>query len=407
MVEKGQRSPLAALAKQASLTALTEELRESSTRLDALGTGESATDVRTVLASSYRALDPETARVFRQLVQAPGTDLAHPAAGSLTGLSPARTRTALDRLRAAHLLQEHVPGRFHSHDLLRTYALEVADSVDGAEGRAARIRLLDHYLHTAWSADRLLHPHRDPIRPAPAVDGVRPQDLTTHDEAMSWFAQEHTALVAAVRQAARHGHDTHAWQLAWALMTFLTRRGQWSDVATVHTTALAAAARLGDAAAQAESHRALAWERTEAGDHDGAHSRLTRALALARDSDQALSEAHTHLALGWLHEHTGDRPAALSLAARRRPAASGRREDGPGGRKTERGTARAGGHQTAAGRACPAGTSARPARRGLSVRGDVVEPVGDRPPRSLPVQEVVRPDQYRLTGRPPGGPAIL
>ncbi|MET7435894.1 MULTISPECIES: AfsR/SARP family transcriptional regulator [Streptomyces] len=294
-----------------TLTALTEELRESSSRLDALGTGESATDVRTVLASSYRALDPETARVFRQLVQAPGTDLAHPAAGSLTGLSPARTRTALDRLRAAHLLQEHVPGRFHSHDLLRTYALEVADSVDGAEGRAARVRLLDHYLHTAWSADRLLHPHRDPIRPAPAVDGVRPQDLTTHDEAMSWFAQEHTALVAAVHQAARHGHDTHAWQLAWALTTFLTRRGQWSDVATVHTTALAAAARLGDAAAQAESHRALAWERTEAGDHDGAHSRLTRALALARDSDQALSEAHTHLALGWLHEHTGDRPAAL------------------------------------------------------------------------------------------------
>ncbi|WP_335938818.1 hypothetical protein [Streptomyces sp. PTD5-9] len=40
--------------------------------LDALGTGESTTDVRTVLASSYRALDPDTARVFRQLAQAPG-----------------------------------------------------------------------------------------------------------------------------------------------------------------------------------------------------------------------------------------------------------------------------------------------------------------------------------------------
>ncbi|MFI6033252.1 AfsR/SARP family transcriptional regulator [Streptomyces sp. NPDC051315] len=294
-----------------TLTALTEELRETSTRLDALGTGESATDVRTVLASSYRALDPDTARVFRQLVQAPGPDITRPAAASLTGLTPARTRTALHLLRTAHLLQEHVHGRFGCHDLLRTYALEVADSVDRAEGRAARVRILDHYLHTAWSADRLLHPHRDPVRLSPAVDGVRPEELTTHEQAMEWFTREHPALVAAVHQAARHGHDTHAWQLAWALTTFLTRRGMWSDVAAVHATALAAAARLGDAAAQAESLRALAWERTEAGDHDTARRRLTQALALAQDSDQALSEAHTHLALGWLHEHTGDRPAAL------------------------------------------------------------------------------------------------
>ncbi|GGW47213.1 AfsR/SARP family transcriptional regulator [Streptomyces griseoloalbus] len=290
---------------------LTEELRESSTRLDALGTGESATDVRTVFASSYRALDPDTARVFRQLVQAPGPDIARPAAGSLTGLPPAGTRRALHRLRAAHLLQEHAPGRFSSHDLLRTYAIEVAGSVDGAEGRTARIRVLDHYLHTAWSADRILHPHRDPVPLSPAAPGSRPEELTTHDQAMEWFTREHPALVAAVHQAARHGHESHAWQLAWALTTFLTRSGRWSDVAAVHTTALAAATRLGDAAAQAESLRALSWERAEAGDHDAAHRRLTRALSLAQESGQTLSEAHTHLTLGWLHEYTGDRSAAL------------------------------------------------------------------------------------------------
>ncbi|MFE7077397.1 BTAD domain-containing putative transcriptional regulator [Streptomyces sp. NPDC057620] len=294
-----------------TLTALTEELRESGSRLDALGTGESTTDVRTVLASSYHALDPDTARVFRQLVRAPGPDITGPAADSLTGLTPARTRKALHRLRAAHLLQEHAPGRFRCHDLLRMYALEAAGSVDAAEGRAARLRVLEHYLHTAWSADRLLHPHRDPIRLTPAVDGVRPEDLTHHDQAMAWFGREHPALIAAVHQAARHGHRTHAWQLAWALTTFLTRRGHWNDVATIHTTALEAAAQLGDAAAQAESHRALAWERIEAGDNDAAHRWLAQALSLARDSGQVLSEADTHLALGWLHEHTGDRPAAL------------------------------------------------------------------------------------------------
>ncbi|MER7490792.1 BTAD domain-containing putative transcriptional regulator [Streptomyces sp. NPDC126497] len=294
-----------------TLTGLTEELREHSTRLDALGTGGGSTDVRTVLASSYRALAPDTARVFRQLAQAPGPDVARPAACALTGLDPAGTRRALDRLRSAHLLQEPAPGRFAWHDLLRTYALEVAGSADAAEGRAARVRVLDHYLHTAWSADRALHPHRDPVRLPPPVDGSRPEELTTHDRAMAWFTREQPALVAAVHQAVRHGHDAHVWQLAWTLSTFLTRKGRWSDVAAVHTAALAAAARLGDTAAQAESLRALAWERTEAGDHGTAHRRLTEALSLARQDGQALSEAHTQLALGWLHEHTGDRSAAL------------------------------------------------------------------------------------------------
>ncbi|MGW4438694.1 BTAD domain-containing putative transcriptional regulator [Streptomyces sp. NPDC004596] len=294
-----------------TLTALTEELRESDSRLDALDTGENTTTVRTVLASSYRALDPDTARVFRQFAQVPGPDIAQAAASSLTDLPLARARRALHRLRAAHLLQELAPGRFGCHDLLRAYAIEVVGSVDGAEGEAARVRVLEHYLHTAWSADRLLHPHRDPLRLAPAADGVRPEDLAHHDRAMTWFTEERPALVAAVHQAARHGHETYAWQLAWALTTFLTRRGLWHDVAAVHTTALAAAERLGDAAAQAESLRALAWERIEAGDHDAAHRRLAQALSLIQDSGQILSEAETHLALGWLHEHTGDWAAAL------------------------------------------------------------------------------------------------
>ncbi|GAA2733859.1 BTAD domain-containing putative transcriptional regulator [Streptomyces nogalater] len=293
----------------ATLTALTEEVRESS-RLDALSTGEDATDVRAVLAASYRALDADTARVFRQLVQAPGPDIGVAAAGSLTGLGPARVHRALHRLRTRHLLQEHAPGRFAGHDLLRAYALEVAAG-DDAEARAARVRVLDHYLRTAWSADRLLLPHRDPVRLPPAAHGVRPEEITTHDRAMAWFGREQPALIAAVHQAARHGHDIHAWQLAWALTTFLTRRGRWSDVAAVHDTALRAATRLGDAVARNESYQVLAMERIEAGDHATARHRLDQALSLARSGGHTLSEAYTHLALGWLYEHTGDRPAAL------------------------------------------------------------------------------------------------
>ncbi|MEV5884928.1 BTAD domain-containing putative transcriptional regulator [Streptomyces sp. NPDC052020] len=294
-----------------TLQALAAELHEAAHRLDALETGESGRDVRTVFASSYRALDQEAARVFRQLAHAPGPDIALPAAADLTALPPGRLRAALRRLRAAHLVQERAPGRYGYHDLLRVYAIELDRATDGHEGRAALTRVLDHYLHTAIAADRLLLPHRDPVHPPSPAAGVHPQPLTSHDQAMAWFTLEQSGLIPSVHRAARTGHDTHAWQLAWALTTFLTRCGRWSDVAAIHHTALAAAARTENPAALAESHRALAWERTEAGDHPAARSHLTQALTLAAEHGDAVSQAHTHLALGWLREREGDPDAAL------------------------------------------------------------------------------------------------
>ncbi|AZM51287.1 SARP family transcriptional regulator [Streptomyces sp. WAC 01529] len=294
------------------LTALVAEVHDASTRLDALETGEVTSDVRTVFASSYRALDADAARVFRQLAQAPGTDIALPAAAGLTALPPARLRTLLRRLQAYHLVQERVPGRFTCHDLLRAYALELAESAAHAEeAEAALTRVLDHYAHTAYAADRLLLPHRDPLRPAAAADGTRPEEFATHDLALAWFADEHPVLTAAVEHAARTGRHAQAWRLAWAFTTFLARRGRWADVAAVHTTALAAAARTGDTAAQAESHRALAWACTETGRFAEAHRELARALDLSEAGADLLSTAHTHLALGWLYERQGDRSAAL------------------------------------------------------------------------------------------------
>ncbi|WP_320776124.1 AfsR/SARP family transcriptional regulator [Streptomyces sp. CRN 30] len=295
-----------------TLAALAAELRDTATRLDALNTGEAASDVRTVFTSSYLALDPDSARVFRQLAQAPGGDIGLSAAVSLSALPSARLRTRLRRLQAYHLVQERAPGRFTCHDLLRSYALELADTAAPVEeADEALTRVLDHYAHTAYAADRLLLPHRDPLRPTTAENGTQPEHLTTHDQAMAWFAAEYTVLTATVDQAARAGHNAQAWRLAWAITTFLTRQGRWADVTAVHTTALAAAVRLGDPAAQAESHRALAWACTETGRFAEAHRELTRALALSETSGNLLAAAHTHLALGWLYERQDDRPAAL------------------------------------------------------------------------------------------------
>lgn len=51
----------------------------------------------------------------------------------------------------AHLLIEHVRDRFRFHDLLRAYAYQLAET--DPERHEATHRMLDHYLHTARSAD--------------------------------------------------------------------------------------------------------------------------------------------------------------------------------------------------------------------------------------------------------------
>src|SRR5262249_41919574 len=155
------------------LHALTADLRGVHDRLDALDGGDLATDVRAVFSWSYQALGGAAARLFRLLGLHPGPDISTPAAASLAALPVPRARALLAELAGATLVVEHVPGRHPSHDLLRAYASQLAQTMDSdGERRAATGRMLDHYLHTAYTADRMLHPARDPITPTPPRPGV-------------------------------------------------------------------------------------------------------------------------------------------------------------------------------------------------------------------------------------------
>src|SRR5262249_38658749 len=86
------------------LSALAGELSMASARLDALSTAELGTNLRAVFGSSYRVLDDAAARAFGLLGLAPTPDVDLAAAAALTGLPPARTRTLLRELEAAHLV---------------------------------------------------------------------------------------------------------------------------------------------------------------------------------------------------------------------------------------------------------------------------------------------------------------
>ncbi|HEY7429332.1 MAG TPA: tetratricopeptide repeat protein [Streptosporangiaceae bacterium] len=289
-----------------TLCALAAELRTARGGLDAFDDGLPGSGVRAVLSWSYRALSGEAARLFRLFGVQPGPDIGLAAVASLAGFPARQVRPALAELAQAHLIAEHIPGRFALHDLLRAYARELAREQDPAASRhRARDRLLDHYLHTAHAAALLLDPHRDPVTlPAPQP-GVTPEEPAGLDVAHAWFTSEHAVLLAAIEQAADAGLDQHTWQLAWTLDDFFDLRGHWHDWETTQRAALAAAVRLEDPAAQAGALCSLGRACDRLGRYHDAHRHLQQALSRYDEAGDPVGRAQAHIRLGGLHERQG------------------------------------------------------------------------------------------------------
>jgi transcriptional regulator with XRE-family HTH domain len=195
------------------LAPLAEELRDSANRLDALDADDPAASVRAVFSWSYQQLSDASARMFRLLGLHPGPDISVPAAASLAGSADADVRRLLRRLARAHLIAEHVPGRYAFHDLLRAYAAEQAHQTGSqAERDAAVGRVLDHYLHTAARAAFLLDPSKEPVALTPPQPGATAGQPADYAQALAWFEAERQVLLAAITLAARSGFDAHAWE---------------------------------------------------------------------------------------------------------------------------------------------------------------------------------------------------
>jgi len=291
-----------------SLAVLAGQLSEAFAGKDAV------TNVRTVFSWSYRNLSPLAARLFRTLSSHPGPDLGLAAAACLARATVGRTRVLMAELTSAHLVDEHAPGRFAFHDLLRAYAADLSHEVDSEADRRAELhRLLDHYLCTACAADRQLHPRRDPIVLTAAGPDAGASAQFDNAGAQAWFAAEHRVLLGAIDRAAEAGFATHAWQLAWALDTFLNRGGHWHDWAASQHVALRAATSLADRSAQVQAHRGIAGAYIWLSRHDEAHAHLKEALGLL---DHGAGRANIHLDIAWMFERQGSHEHALDDAAK-------------------------------------------------------------------------------------------
>ncbi|WP_020524700.1 ATP-binding protein [Catelliglobosispora koreensis] len=323
MIERCARLPLAlavvaarAVAHPAfPLATLAAELRETRRLLDAFDGGDSGTDVQAVFSWSYHNLTPPAARLFRLLGCHPGPDIAIPAAASLAGLPRASVHRLLSELAHAHLVTEHVPGRFGLHDLLRGYAAELLERVDAPDTRrAASQRGLDHYVHTAHAAALLLQPGWDPISLADAHSGVATEEITDSSHALAWFIAEYRVLLAAVAHAQRAGFDGHAWRLARTLVDFLQRQGHWLSLVAAQRIALAAAQQASERPGQAGAHRDLARALSRVGQPQEAESHYRAALALFGELGDYPGKARTHRAFGSLLSRLGRHTEALQHA---------------------------------------------------------------------------------------------
>ena len=282
------------------LAALATELREVSVALNAFRGDDVATDVRAVFSWSYRTLTAGAARVFRLLGLHPGPDISVSAAASLAGIAREQASTLLAELARAHLLTEHLPGRYAFHDLLRAYAAEQARSFESGDARrAATGRMHDHYLRTAEAAALHLNPIRDPDMTALARPGVTREEVAGYQQALAWFTAERLVLLATIAQAPA-GSDRYTWQLASALTAFLDLQGHWQDLRTVQAAALTSARREGCRDGEAAAYRGLGLAYAGAGQFDDACAHYRLALELFSELGDHTGQAQTHVNLGWV-----------------------------------------------------------------------------------------------------------
>ncbi|WP_198347932.1 XRE family transcriptional regulator [Plantactinospora sp. KBS50] len=241
-----------------------------------------ATELWAAFSWSYRTLSPPAARLFRLLSLHQGRDVSAAAAASLAALPLAEATLRLSELGEVALVTERRPGWYALHGLVGAYAGDLAAHTDPEDARrAAAVRLLDHYVHSARAAASLLDAGDDPnpVPLAPPAAGVTPEPrYTDRSPATAWFDERRPVLQTMLHHAIGAGFAAHAWHLAWSLDAYLVRGGHRSDRVDIWQVALRAAERLGDPDARTMARRRLA----------AASVRLDRPVEVLAHSERAL-----------------------------------------------------------------------------------------------------------------------
>lgn len=268
-------------------------------------------DVRSVFHWSYRQLSPGASRLFRLLSEHPGPDAGLPALASLAGIAPREAARLVRELVRTGLFTEHRLRRYVVHDLVRTYAIELAEEWESPAARAeAAARVLDHYAQGVFCTLAVFRSVIElPI--GPPLPGVTPE-LPDASHAGQWFATEAENIEAVLLAAYRQGHNP--WPEAVRMTQPLNIQGRYRAWRSIAEAGLAASVAAGDALAEAHMRRMLAG--TLKLDDEPA---TVRELSLARDifaacgDEQGLAATHFNLGVVYIREgDDGDHDTAIA-----------------------------------------------------------------------------------------------
>jgi tetratricopeptide (TPR) repeat protein len=258
------------------------ELTDDRTRLDILSeAADERSAIRAVFDWSYRRLSTEQAGLFRRLGLHPGPDLSVLAAAALAELPPADVRPMLTALAGTHLIELAPGGRYRFHDLLRTYAADLAHRHDTPDERDRALdSLLTWYTHTTYAADQRVHPYYEKL---PAAVAEATHLTPDFDVAWAWLTTERTNIVAVLQYAAaNHRLAHHAVPLAHATR-FLTSVGSPQDALDATRIGVLAAHRTGNPTLEAFLLLTCAEIATQLSRWDQASENLDRAATLIEE----------------------------------------------------------------------------------------------------------------------------
>jgi DNA-binding SARP family transcriptional activator/tetratricopeptide (TPR) repeat protein len=239
-----------------SIAHLAAKLDDERGRLGQLAVGDLA--VRANFGVSYEALpvgesrtgppaSADPARVFRLLGLASQlSPLSLPAITAMAAEPAVKVAVALDTLTNASLAESPAPDRYRLHDLLRSYAAELAVSADSQPDRNAAIgRLLTWYAERAYVCALALQSARRP----PLIIAVPEAVLAEQPDAAQaycWYETELTNLTAAVRRAADLGLHEVSAQIPIAMLGFVQRTAAGEDWLAAVETGVGSARHLTD-----------------------------------------------------------------------------------------------------------------------------------------------------------------
>ncbi|WP_405581193.1 BTAD domain-containing putative transcriptional regulator [Streptomyces sp. NBC_01190] len=343
-----------------SVADLVDRLLDESRRLDELNHGEM--QVRASISLTYDSLPDDARLLFRRLALLDVPNFAAWVGSPLLQVDVLRAQEALEVLAEAYLIDATPdPGghvRYSFHDIMRPFAQERLAEESSEERLGALERWLGAMLSLTGEAHRREYAGGYLERRSSATRWRLPDRLVERllSDPLSWYEQERTSIVAAVRQASAAGLVEHCWDLALSSVTLFEAYSYFGNWRETHEIALKAACRAGDQHGEAAMRYSLGslhmfeqstgpamrqFERAHTlyhnlgdehgaalvlrnmayldqlgGDIASARERWEEALGVFQVTGDRIAEAHVLQSLAPLHVDCGETATALRLLER-------------------------------------------------------------------------------------------